>query len=342
MQSKTPQPQARNRTKVSGTRMTMDDLAKLAGVSKMTVSRALRNSALVAIETRELVQDLARTHGYRINVSARNLRLQRSHTVAVIVEMIPSPERPMHDPFPLELLGGIMQALTTDHYNLLLTTLQGVDGPSMQLADGLILLGQGPHGDAVERLEHSGIPLVIWGSEPQGGPHVVVGSDNRQGGALVAQRFLSIGRRRLLFLGDTDHAEIAERWAGFSHELQSQGLCASHLHVPGFTFADGAASARQITADGGCRFDGVFAANDLIAMGLIRGLAEHSLRVPEDVSVLGYDDAPMATNFIPPLSTVRQNWREGGMLLARKVIDLINGDSTTSEVLPATLIVRAT
>ncbi|HUB91037.1 MAG TPA: LacI family DNA-binding transcriptional regulator, partial [Dyella sp.] len=91
----------------------MADLAKLAGVSKITVSRALSESPLVTPETRERVQTLARKHGYKLNVSARNLRLRRSHTVAVIVEMKPSSERTMWDPYPLSLLGGISQELTS-------------------------------------------------------------------------------------------------------------------------------------------------------------------------------------------------------------------------------------
>ena len=89
------------------TALTMEDLAKLAGVSKITVSRALRDSPLVTAETREKIRTLANEQGYRFNVSARNLRMGRSYSVAVVVEMTPVRGRPMSDPYPLELLGGI-------------------------------------------------------------------------------------------------------------------------------------------------------------------------------------------------------------------------------------------
>ena len=99
----------------------MADLAELAGLSKITVSRALSDSPLVNPETREKIQALAHEHGYKLNVNARNLRLRRSHTVAVIVEMKPSTDRTMFDPYPLVLLGGISQELTAAGYSVLLT-----------------------------------------------------------------------------------------------------------------------------------------------------------------------------------------------------------------------------
>src|SRR5215813_10726611 len=105
--------------------MTMADLAALAGVSKITVSRALSEHGVVSAQTREKVRSIAAKHGYRFNVSARNLRLRRSQTIAVIVEMKPSVDRPMSDPYPLELLGGIAQELATANYSVLLTTRQG-------------------------------------------------------------------------------------------------------------------------------------------------------------------------------------------------------------------------
>ncbi|MEX2499413.1 MAG: LacI family DNA-binding transcriptional regulator, partial [Wenzhouxiangellaceae bacterium] len=101
--------------------MTMADLARIAGVSAMTVSRALKDSPLVSEETRARIHAVAREHGYSLNVSARNLRMRRSYTIAVIVEMTPSPERPMSGSYPLELLGGIAQQLTGAGYSLLLS-----------------------------------------------------------------------------------------------------------------------------------------------------------------------------------------------------------------------------
>ena len=98
--------------------VTMEDLASLAGVSTITVSRALRDSPLVTEKTRERIRRIAEEQGYRLNISARNLRMRRSYSVAVVVEMTPVRGRPMSDPYPLELLGGITQELTTAGYSV--------------------------------------------------------------------------------------------------------------------------------------------------------------------------------------------------------------------------------
>src|ERR1700756_993404 len=120
--------------------LTMEDLAKLVGVSKITVSRALRDSPLVTPETREKVRQVAAEQGYRFNISARNLRMRCSYSVAVVVEMTPVRGRPMCDPYPLELLGGITQELTTAGYSVVLTSKQLMNTAPVQGADGLILL----------------------------------------------------------------------------------------------------------------------------------------------------------------------------------------------------------
>ncbi|WP_374585091.1 LacI family DNA-binding transcriptional regulator [Pseudoduganella sp.] len=320
---------------------TMEDLAKLAGVSKITVSRALRGSPLVTEETREKVRQIAEAQGYRLNVSARNLRMGRSYSVAVVVEMTPEKGRPMSDPYPLELLGGITQELTTAGYSVVLTSRQLLDTAPVQGADGLILLGQGSHGEAVTALKKRSQPLVVWGAPEAGSDTVVVGSDNRKGGASVAQRFIELGRKKVVFLGDVDHAEVQERCAGFIDALG--GLGTVHIMRPkAFTFEAGFDGIDSLLKKKGLSFDGVFAASDLLAMGAIRALAERDVRVPEQVSVIGYDDTPGAVSFVPPLTSVHQYLRDGGVLLAKKMLALLEGQAVASETLPTALIVRAT
>ncbi len=322
----------------------MADLARIAGVSKITVSRALGDGGLVNVATRERIRALAEKHGYKLNVSARNLRLRRSHTVAVVVEMTPSLSRPISGPYPLELLGGISQELTSVGYSVLLTTRQAPMTHALRAADGVILLGQGAHEEAVHMLDTWRLPMAVWGAKRARDRHVVVGSDNREGGALVAQRFLALGRRQPVFLGDTDHMELAERLAGFSDTLAASGMRPIVLRRDRFTIAAGVEAIQALLAqnDGGRRIDALFAGNDLLAMGAIRALSEYGLRVPDDVSVIGYDDTALGASFIPPLSSVHQNWHDGGVLLARKILALIEGKRAQSEMLPTSLIVRAT
>ena len=318
----------------------MSDLAGLAGVSKITVSRALRNSPSVNPETRRKILELAKAHGYRLNLPARNLRLNRSHTLGVVVEMDPSRERPMSDPYPLELLGGISQELTSAGYSLLLTT-AGAENIGLQAADGIILLGQGADDRAVHQLAWAAQPWIVWGAPKPGAAYPVVGSDNRQGGLIAAERFEALGRRRIVFLGDPHHAEIGAREAGLAEGLKSAGGSLVASRACGFTFAAGFDAVNALIAEG-ASFDGVFACNDHVAMGAVRALVDSGRRVPEDVSVIGYDDSPLAAAFVPPLTSVRQDWSAGGVLLARKVLAMIEGESVPSETLPTQLVVRAT
>jgi DNA-binding LacI/PurR family transcriptional regulator len=321
--------------------VTMADLAELAGVSKITVSRALRENGIVNAETRRKVRALAAEHGYRLNVSARNLRMRQSHTIAVIVEMTPSLDRPMSDPYPLELLGGIAQELATVNYSVLLTTRQGAFSPAVQAADAMILLGQGAKQQAVHMFDRLRLPMVVWGAPSPGDQHIVVGSDNRQGGMNVAERFVSLGRRHPVFLGNTDHQEMADRYAGFAEFLKTRGVTPILVDHKPFTSESGIEAVRSLIR-AKTRFDAIFACNDLLAMGAIRALIEHGQRVPEDVSVVGYDDTPLGAAFIPPLSSVHQNWHDGGILLARKALALFRGDQVKSETLPSRLVLRAT
>ena len=326
---------------MAGSNITMDELGKLAGVSKITVSRALRGGFAVNAQTRDRIFALAKTHGYRINQAARNLKLDRSHTIGVIVEMDPTPDRLMSDPYPLEILGGISQALTSKGYSLLLTTMSGKESVAFQGAEGIILLGQGIHDEAVKALQPILAPLVVWGAPHDGADYCIVGSDNYHGGAIAAERLLGLGRRRLVFLGDTRHAEVEARFKGFrDRALLGGAQIAASLPCP-FTFTGGLESAQSLLS-AGKKFDGVLGSNDLLTMGFVRALNEAHIQVPEQVSVIGYDDTPLAASFSPALTSVHQNWRNGGILLAQKILQLINGENAHSEVMQTSLSIRDT
>lgn len=320
---------------------TMADLAKVAGVSAITVSRALRESPLVNAETRGRIREIARQYGYSFNVSARNLRLRRSMTVAVVVEMKPTLERQMSGPYPLDLLGGITQELTTTGYSVLLTSLQGGALPNVQAADGVILLGQGANEDAMHEVQRWGRPMVVWGAVSRHESQVVVGSDNRRGGALAAERFIALGRSRPVFLGDPAHGEFAERLEGFAGTLGKYGIVPVTPSVASFTVNAGAEAVHALL-EKHPQIDALFAASDLLAIGAIRALIERGRRVPEDVSVIGYDDTPLGATYVPPLSSVHQNFVDAGVLLARKIRALIDGEPAVSETLSTHLVVRAT
>lgn len=330
-----------NPLRKSGEQLTMADLAELAGVSAITVSRALRDSPLVNSETRSRIKELAERHGYQFNISARNLRLRRSMMVAVVVEMKPTADRQMSGPYPLDLLGGITQELTSAGYSVLLTSLQADAPLTVQAADGVILLGQGAHEESMREVQRWGRPMVVWGAVSRNASQIVVGSDNHHGGQLAAERFAALGRRSPVFLGDATHGEFAERLNGFRETLATYGITPLTPAVPNFTVSAGAEAVHALL-DEHPQFDSLFAASDLLAIGAIRALIERGRRVPEDVSVIGYDDTPMGATYLPPLTTIHQNFVDAGVLLARKVLDLIEGEPAHSEILPTHLVARVT
>ncbi|MBE7218879.1 MAG: substrate-binding domain-containing protein [Caulobacteraceae bacterium] len=316
----------------------MARLAELAGVAKVTVSRALNDSGAVHGETRSRILTLAAEHGYVINQAARSLSLKRSHMIAVVVDMEEGDARPEAEPYPLELLAGLADRADVEGYAITLTTRRRWAEARARGLDAAVLLGQGANG-AAALLSRAGLPLVVWGAD-DGSGRLFVGGDDHAGGGVAARRLLELGRRRLAFVGDAHHPELAARRAGFEAAARAGGASAFSLSC-GFSFAAGFAAGAELLRLGG--IDGVLCgAGDVCAMGMVRALLEAGAAVPDAVSVIGYDDALMAASFVPALTTVRQDWRGGGALLAEKVLALIEGRAVRSETLPVELRVRAT
>ncbi|PTQ12732.1 LacI family transcriptional regulator [Sphingomonas oleivorans] len=317
---------------------TMADIAKLAGVTAITVSRALKDNTVVALETRERIRRIAAEQGYRLNVDARRLRLKRSHTIAVIVDMRATSERPMSGPYPLGLIGGILQRLSERRYSMLLTTLKTLDRDGIGHADGAILLGQGANDAAVQLLEQYSVPFVVWGAGHGGRNHVFVGSDNIEAGKTVAARFYRQGRTAPLFLGDPDYPEISDRFDGFASAFDGREV---RLVRCAFDFAEARRKIGRLL-DAGEQVDAILAANDLMAAGALRAATDRGLNVPEQLSIVGFDDSPVALTTEPPLTSVAQNWSEGGLILADRILAVVAGKRTTSHSLPTALVERQT
>ena len=324
-----------------GRAVTMDDLAREAGVSKITVSRALSGHPLVKETTRDTIRKLAEARGYRLNIAARNLRQQRTSTIAVVIEMTPSHDRSMSEPYPLALLGAILQELTSRGHSMVLTTMP-LFRSRPPAADGVILLGQGVHEDAVDIVQRTGVPYVIWGSVDGNEAHVTVGSDNVLGGELAAQHLLARGCSDFLFVGDVTHLEVADRLRGFAGRISGVAHARITSLSSAFTEAGGEQAVIAMLARGPRQFDGIFAASDAIAMGVIKALDAQAVPVPKAVAVVGFDDAPGASRIVPALTSIRQDWDRGGTLLANKIVLMTEGGSATSESMPVELIRRDT
>lgn len=323
-------------------RPTMERVAALAGVSKITVSRALRGSDLVRPEVRTRIAEIANQVGYRMNVAARSLRTRETRTIAVVIDQI-DPGRQSHtDPLILSIIGGLLETLTPAGYSTLLTTNEHFLSSSAVGADGAVMLGQGEGAHRVTQVSAMNLPIVAWGEPVPGVSVKVVGSDNRMGGKLAAEHLVARGAARLLFLGDVQHPEIAARLEGFR-----EALAASEARLVGvlpcaFT-AEGGAAAVGGAIDAGTAFDAIFAASDSIAAGACDALAMRGLSMPGDVAVIGFDDAPIASVHRPSISSIRQDGAEAGRALGQAVIDLIEKRTVpAAHALPVELVPRET
>ena len=326
----------------------MADIARLAGVSTATVSRAMNNSPLINEETRNRITALARSLNYSINAGAQNLRLGQNRTVALVVPLDSSTRQHLSDPFFLAMVGSIADALTGLGFDMLLSR---VDAEQLDSAAslydagrviGIILIGQWRHHDQLNALAVRHVPIVVWGAQLPQQLYSTVGGDNVRGGLLATEHLLSLGRRHIAFFGDTELPEVAQRHAGYLQALRAAGidpeprLCVRVPFVP-----EQSAQAIEALERAAIPFDAVFACSDLLAMAAIGALRNLGQRVPEDVAVVGYDDVHLAAHFFPALSTVRQPIDDAGRALVETLLALIAGERPPPMQLPTTLIVRA-
>ncbi len=326
----------------SANRPTMEMVAALAGVSKITVSRALRGSELVRPEVRARIAEIARQSGYRMNVAARSLRTRQSKTIAVVIEQLNRGDRPIADPLLLSIIGGLLEALTPAGYSMLLTTNDHFLASNAIGADGAVMLGQGEGAHRLGEVKAFNIPIVAWGEPVPGMNLRVIGSDNHLGGKLAAEHLLSKGRKRMLFLGDIQHPEVAARLAGFREALASSEAMLVATYPCPFTI-DGGKAAGRAALDAGDPFDAIFAASDFIAAGACDVLAGAKIDVPGKVAIVGFDDAPIASAHRPSISSVRQDGVAAGQALGAAIVSLVEGGEPVGPTtLPVEVIARET
>lgn len=330
---------------------TMDEVARLAGVSKSTVSRALQGDVRVKPATRDRIVSLARRHGYAVNSNARKLRQKRSNAIAVVIHLPIHASPAWSGPFVFQLLAEVSNGLWTRHQDVLLCSpesdrrLAYQDMLASKGVDGIIFLGQGADDEWLRDLVRTNAPFVVWGAVDAHSRYCTVGSDNMRGGMLVGQRFCAMGRTRVLFVGNRAHSEMEWRWDGLVSALRERDPDAApdYVEVADFSFETACARVTaHLDALSTLPPDAIFAGSDEIARAVIMVLQERGLRVPDNVSVIGYDDAPIATHIRPALSTVRQDIRQASNLLVEKLFQLIDGGRPRSAMLPTELIVRDT
>ncbi len=325
----------------------MADIARLAGVSVSTVSRALAGSPLVNEATRQRVAELARSLNYTINVGAQNLRLKQNRTISVVVPYDPETRQHLSDPFFLALIGSLADALTDRGYEMLLSR---VDASRLDLAAqpyetgraaGIILVGQWHHHDQLNEMAVRGVPLVVWGAQLPGQAYATVGSDNLAGGRQLSAHLIERGARRIVFMGETGLEEIGQRYRGHLQALAAAGVPADDRLLRQVPFERAAIErAVETLLSDGTAFDALFCASDLMAMTAIGTLQRLGRRVPQDLRVGGYDDIALAAHVHPSLTTVRQPIAAAGDQLVEALLEQLQGGRPASRQLATELVVR--
>lgn len=319
-------------------RVTMADLARRAGLSKSTISRALAGDPRVKPETRARVEALAYEMGYELHPLASGLATNRTFTIGL---GIPSPPRSFSNPFYLEFAGGVGDWALNQGYTLffaqnedILARTRGRRRTVAALADGYILT-EPEVGDArIERLIEMGKPFVFLGSVRPGENStwrsddvVWTEADNVQGCKEVVQHLIELGHRRIgCITGSERHVATHNRLQGYKAALNEAGIALDHglIEAADFTEEGGYLAAKRLLER---RPDvtAIFASNDQMAFGALHAARERGLHVPRDLSVAGFDGIATLRYSTPQLTTAQQPIYELGQAAARLLIEQVQG-----------------
>jgi alanine racemase len=328
-------------------RVTIADVASAAGVSKTAVSFAFNNPDRLGQSTLERVLGVAHELGYTPHPAARALSMRRSGTIGVLI-----PQRlstVFANPFFSELIQGLGEGCEEHDLTLLLVPpLDGsLEGAIRQASvDGFISLGLTPGDRALDVLDRIGIPTIQVDSEASA-EHPAVNVDDAGGAEAAARHLLELGHRRLAIIvlpparGEVQSTPTAaRRLAGYRAAIKSAGAPEPRAMVAGISVSAGARAFESLWA-GGRRPTGILAMSDMTAIGVMTAAQAAGLSIPEDISVVGFDDIPAAEWTNPPLTTVRQPIVEKGRLAARLLIQRMKGQAVDSPApLGTTLVIR--
>jgi DNA-binding LacI/PurR family transcriptional regulator len=326
---------------------TIADIAKLAGVSKSTVSRALNNSPLIGEETKEQIRSIARQHNFEINVSARQLSLKQSNIIAYVTHAYHQ-DFSVADLFGLEIMGGISSGLAALGYDLLVIHVDPNDTKWARKyldggrVDGFILMTSTRKQTHVKALLELGAPFITWGMPHSGQKYCSVSGDNVNGGKLATKHLIDSGRRKIGFIGGPeDEVEVQQRLTGYKTALQEAGMeiKTDRIIYGDFSNTSGAKAMAKLMEQVP-DLDAVFINSDLMAIAAMDIIREHGKEVPKEIAVVGYDDLSVAANSNPPLTTIRQNVPLAGKMLAQNLIQFLQTKVATNVSIPVDLIIR--
>ncbi|MFT7722372.1 MAG: LacI family DNA-binding transcriptional regulator [Roseateles sp.] len=307
--------------------VTLDQVAARAGVSPSTVSRILNGTAAVSGAKKDAVEAAIRELGFRPNPVARGLAGGRSMSIGVVTQIISSP-------FYGEALSGIERELDGAGYVPLFVSghwneadeRKALETLLARRVDGIIVLAGRLSDAELLRLSES-LPMVVVGRQITGPQLFSCSFDHRTGARLATEHLIGLGHRRIaLLLGDGIHEDSSDRHRGYLDALAAAGIAPDpQLVVQGdYTEASGLEGVqRLLERDTG--FTALFSSNDQMAIGALLGLSRRGLRVPDDVSIVGFDDLVPSRYMLPPLTTVRHAIYEIGVQAAAAMLALLRG-----------------
>lgn len=327
--------------------MTLEEIAKLSGVSRSTVSRVINNDPDVREETRARVWEVVRRLNYHPHAAARGLAAGRTRVLGLF---IPTGVSALFtDPYFPILIQGVSSACNANEHSVMLWLAEPEYERRMirqiihnGLIDGVIVSSMLMDDPVVQALSESDLPFVLVGRHPTDARVSYVDADNFNGAKAIVAHLLRSNRQRVATIAGPLNAIVGvDRRDGYLAALRERGMPARpEMIVEGdFSEAGGYAAAQALLRH---RPDAIFAASDAMALGAMRAVREHGLRIPDDIALVGFDDMPFAARTDPPLTTVRQPIQRMGAAAAEALIDLIEHPESEPRriILPIELVVR--
>jgi LacI family transcriptional regulator len=326
--------------------LTLEDIARLSGVSRSTVSRVINADINVKNETRNKVQQVLNNYSFQPNLAARGLATGRTNVIGVVIPA--SVGVIFTDPYFPQLLQGVSAVCNTRDYSVMLWLAEPDYEQRMitrilhnGLVDGVIVVSIPMNDSIIQSLIESKMPFILIGRHPTEKVNFL-DVDNMQAGRKATMHLVRLGYKRIATItGLQNQVAGYDRYQGYLKALQD-----SYHQVRPELVAEG-----DFTEEGGYNAmnrllkykpDAVFVASDMMAYGAMRALREANLRIPEDVAVVGFDDNPASSKTIPPLTTVRQPISQMGSKAADFLINIIEtgAQSTQKVILDTELVVR--
>lgn len=330
-------------------RFTLEEIGKIAGVSRATVSRVINNHPNISDSVRQRVQEVIDETGYQPNIAARMLASNNSRILGLVIPAIIS--HVFTNPYYPRLIQGITQICNEANYTLTLFMFQTAEeqeaGTSRivnnALLDGLIVNADYNENSLIQRLQKARMPFVQIGRPIDNAPIHFVDADNFSGGRIATQHLIDQGRKRIAQVATEKNPAGEDRDRGYKYALRENQIAVDENLIIQGDFSE--SQAYRVTKDLlKEKPDAIFVQSDWMAIGVIRAIQEAGLSIPEDIAIVSFDDLPVATHDKPHLSTIRQPIEETGRAAVETLLHVINTPDAPQQAkeLPVELVIRDT